>query len=236
MVKLAVILCGGMGSRLKEYTNNLPKPMMPCSDIPFLWYVMDHLSRQNLTNFLLLTGYLSEKIKSFFGNGKKWSWNIEYSDGPVEWDTGRRLWEVKDNVPDNFLILYSDNFSLVNINNINLNDDDHSPLSLVLSKKENGNIEISDDNVIVNYDNTRSSINLNYVEIGYMLANKNIYNYFKDPDCNFSDVIKEIVERNNISAYLQNDNYYSISDRRRWLIAEKYLKPKKIILIDRDGN
>ena len=93
--KQAVILCGGLGSRLRPYTLSNPKPMILCNEKPFIWYLMNQMSEKGISNFILLTGYLSQKIKDYFGNGDSFGWRIEYSSGPLEWDTGRRLCEAK---------------------------------------------------------------------------------------------------------------------------------------------
>ncbi len=83
----AVVLCGGLGTRLKPYTNNIPKPMVSCNGKPFLWYLLHQLWEQGISNFILLTGYRAEQIKEYFNNGSEWKWNIQYSQGPQEWDT-----------------------------------------------------------------------------------------------------------------------------------------------------
>ena len=51
-----------------------------------------------------------EIIEDYFKNGSEWEWNINYSQGPVEWETARRLWEARDLLHERFMLLYSDNF------------------------------------------------------------------------------------------------------------------------------
>ena len=66
----AVILCGGLGTRLRPITNTIPKPMVMINKKPFLWFLMDKLSSppNNIKRFLLLTGYLQEHIIDFFND------------------------------------------------------------------------------------------------------------------------------------------------------------------------
>ena len=109
-IQQAVFLCGGLGTRLRPITNKIPKPVVEINKIPFLWYLLDRVSDNGIKRFLLLTGYLGSEIKNYFGDGKKFNWFIDYSHGPSDWDTGRRLWEAKDKLEDNFLLSYSDNF------------------------------------------------------------------------------------------------------------------------------
>ena len=111
----AVLLCGGLGTRLRPLTDNLPKPMVIVNERPFLHHLLEQLAQQGITRFLLLTGYLSEKISNYFEDGSRYGWSIEYSVGPTEWDTGRRFWEARAKFDNQFLLLYSDNFVQFNL-------------------------------------------------------------------------------------------------------------------------
>ena len=72
-VEQAVILCGGLGTRLRPYTNHMPKPLILCNGKPFLWHLLHQLHEQGIKRFVLLTGYLVEKIENYFGYGSYWS-------------------------------------------------------------------------------------------------------------------------------------------------------------------
>jgi glucose-1-phosphate cytidylyltransferase len=61
-----VILCGGMGTRLSEYTEVRPKPMVEISGHPILWHIMKHYSRYGFHEFILALGYKGEQIKRYF--------------------------------------------------------------------------------------------------------------------------------------------------------------------------
>jgi len=235
--KQAVILCGGIGSRLRPYTYKTPKPMIMCNGKPFLWYLLTQLHEQGVKNFILLTGYLSEHIVKYFNDGSDWGWNIQYSDGPVGWDTGKRIWKARKKINNKFLLLYSDNFSIFPFDKVfSIHENNNSLLTFVSSEKSPGNIELNNSNIVQKYDNNRSDKNLNYVEIGYMIVEKKmVLNFFKTPNCSFSEVLQRISSRGKVCSWVQKDAYYSISDPERWKICEKYLKPKKILLIDRDG-
>ena len=75
-----------------------------------------------------------------------------------------------------------------------------------------------------------------YVEIGYMIIKKkNLFKEFKNKNCNLSEPLRSLSKKNQVSAFETIDYYYSISDKKRLKLTEKYLSEKKIILIDRDG-
>jgi histidinol-phosphate phosphatase family protein len=235
--KQVVILCGGLGTRLLPYTENLPKPMVSCNSRPFLHYLLNQMSSQGLKNFVLLTGYLGESIKNYFGDGTEWGWSIQYSNGPIEWDTGKRIWEAKPKLDDCFMLLYSDNFTQFSLEKVfNLHQKNQTALTFVVSPKSPGNVSLDDSNFVKSYNNKRSESSLDFVEIGYMIIEKNrLFNYYLHSECSFSSILEEMVQSNEVSAWVQNDNYHSISDPKRWRDTEQYLASKKIILIDRDG-
>ena len=236
----AVIFCGGLGTRLRPLTDSLPKPMAPILDKPFLEYLLEQLSDQGIKRFVLLTGYLGNLIQDYFGNGHSWGWEIKYSHKPVEWDTGQRLWEVRKQLDKSFLLLYSDNFVQFNLKKlIDLHQKEHVALSLLLAPKPKGNIRVSSTGRVEAYVKNRIGERLDFVEIGYMIVESDfIFALYKDipkmPEISFTSILELLVDRNQIAG-LVLDSYHSVSDMDRLTLMREYLKPKKIILIDRDG-
>ena len=235
--KQAVILCGGRGTRLRPYTDHMPKPMVSCNEKPFLWYLLQQMSDQGIREFVLLTGYLGGNIESYFGDGGSWGWDIQYSEGPVDWDTGKRVWEAREKLDELFLLLYSDNFVPFPLDKVYaLHKHNQKPLTFMVASKTPGNISLDKFGIVQQYDNKRFGLGLNYVEIGYMIVEKNqTLSFFDTPECSFSSILQKMADKHQISAWVQHDSYHSISDPKRWQKAQQYLKPKKIILIDRDG-
>jgi len=232
----AVILCGGLGTRLRPYTDHLPKPMIPCNGKPFLEYLLEQLAEKGIRRFLLLTGYLGEQIQQYFGNGTQQGWEIDYSHGPAEWDTGRRLWEAQDQMDARYLLLYSDNFVPFPLEKILLQHERHGlPLTFMVSPKNPGNLVLDEEGIVQRYDNQRGE-DRPYVEIGYMVVERDrVLTWLPKPDCSFSEALRDMGSQQQISAWVQLDAYHSISDPDRWKAAERYLQPKKILLLDRDG-
>jgi len=232
----AVILCGGLGTRLRPYTDHLPKPMIPCNGKPFLEYLLEQLAEKGIRRFLLLTGYLGEQIQQYFGNGTQQGWGIDYSHGPAEWDTGRRLWEAQDQMDARYLLLYSDNFVPFPLEKVLLQHERHGlPLTFMVSPKSPGNLVLDEEGIVQHYDNQRGE-DRPYVEIGYMVVERDrVLPWLPKPDCSFSQVLRDMGSQQQISAWVQLDAYHSISDPDRWKAAERYLQPKKILLLDRDG-
>jgi NDP-sugar pyrophosphorylase family protein len=77
-MKRAVILAGGVGSRLRPYTTVLPKPLMPVGDRPVLDIIIRQLRRDGFERITIATGYLAELIEVFFGDGSAYDIRIDY--------------------------------------------------------------------------------------------------------------------------------------------------------------
>src|SRR3989344_4400590 len=84
MIKItqAVILAGGEGKRLRPFTLNSPKPMVPVNGKPFLEHLINLLKENGIKEVIILTGYLGEKIENYFGDGSKLDIKIKYSRTP----------------------------------------------------------------------------------------------------------------------------------------------------------
>ncbi len=237
-IQQAVILCGGQGKRLMPYTKYIPKPMVSIDNRPFLEFILENLSSKGIKKYLVLSGYLGDKIKDYFGSGEKWNIDIQYSHGPTEWDTAKRLWESRDLLDENFLFLYSDNY--INLNLRQLEEHHfHSGKSLTLSlaKKKNGNIAVNESSEITKYDLNRSDPSMELVEIGFMIANKaKTIGYYDNKNSSFSKIIHQMVLNNEVSGFKYHNAYYSVSDPERLKITKEYLLKDKILFLDRDGT
>ena len=75
-VKKAVILAGGKGTRMRPFTYEMPKPLIPVQDRPLVQYILDLLGKYNIRDVIFSIGYLGDKVKEHFGDGKKFGFNI----------------------------------------------------------------------------------------------------------------------------------------------------------------
>ena len=239
--KQAVIFCGGLGTRLKPFTDKSPKPMVPINGVPFLEHLLKQVASNGIQRFVLLTGYLGDQIRHYFEDGSRWGWNIECSEGPVKWDTGRRLWEARQKLDGQFLLLYSDNFVQFSLDSLmEVHKSHQCSLSLLLAPKERGNIRLSSEGKVEAYDKTRLGHGLDCVDVGYMAVERDpilslLSSLKNHPDTSFSEVLQKLAEVRQIAGLIVKDSYHSISDPQRLKLMREYLAPKKILLIDRDG-
>src|SRR5215831_11173859 len=103
MSKRAIVLAGGVGTRLRPYTVVLPKPLMPIGDYPILEVVVRQLVRAGFDRITMAVNHQAELIKAFFGDGSRWGAAIDYSleDRPL--GTMGPLKLIGD-LPDHFLV------------------------------------------------------------------------------------------------------------------------------------
>ena len=92
--------------------------MVDVNGKPFLEHLLIQLKEWN-KKVLLLVGYRSEVIKKYFGDGKKLNLKISYSFLPKEYGTGSRIFKAKNILDKKFILLYSDNYSSLNISKLN---------------------------------------------------------------------------------------------------------------------
>ena len=114
----AIILAGGLGTRLLPYTKTLPKPMLPLDNKPILEYLIEWVKRNGITEIVLCVSYLRKKIESYFGDGKKFGVKIEYAISNKPLATAGQLKTAEKFIDGTFICLYGDsiyNFSLRNM-------------------------------------------------------------------------------------------------------------------------
>jgi mannose-1-phosphate guanylyltransferase len=114
----AVILAGGLGTRLQPYTNSLPKPMLPLGEKPILEHLIEWIKKNGVKEIVLCVSYLRKKIEDYFGDGKKFGVKIEYAISKKPLATAGQLKTAEKFIDDTFVCLYGDsiyNFSLKNM-------------------------------------------------------------------------------------------------------------------------
>jgi glucose-1-phosphate cytidylyltransferase len=137
-----VLFCGGLGTRIREYSENIPKPMIPVGAQPILWHVMKYYSAYGHRDFVCCLGFKANVIKEFFLNYRPQAtadftvsnygaaiepigepaedWRVTLIDTGIWRNIGERLWAVRDYVKDEemFLANYSDGLTDANLDDM----------------------------------------------------------------------------------------------------------------------
>ena len=235
-IKQAVILAGGKGERLRPITNTVPKPMALVNGIPFLDYLIGSLIEVGIKKILILVGYKSEVIISRYNNANI---DISFSYSDEKAQTGKRIIDAYDKLDSNFLLLYGDNYWPIDLQSMmELYILTKAEVTTTVFRNKYGtgeyglenNIEVLENFLVKRYDKSRKSNNLNGVDIGYFIINKNIFNELKSNN-NLSfenDILPNVIKRNTLYAYLTDDQYYFITNIETLKNFEKYVINNKI--------
>ena len=236
MIDQAVIFCGGYGKRLLPITNKIPKPMALVNKKPFLYHLIKQCKSNGINNFLLLCGYKKEQILKYFGNGSKFGVKIKYHFNSPEVQTLKRLIDAKKLIKKEFLLLYSDNYSDLNIHQLKKKYDSlRSSFLITICKKKYGNILIDKKNEKITKYFFEKKLKSNFVEIGYMIIKKNILpQKIFDKEISFNDFINKQNIKKKVNYFINESGYLSISDNKRYKVTKNFFKDD-IILVDRDG-
>ena len=236
----AVILAGGLGTRLKPFTNKIPKPMIKINGKPFIDYLLNYLASEKIKNVIILSGYKSEIIESHVGNGSKFGLKVIFSKLDSNAQTSERIFNCIDILNNEFLLMYCDNFIPLDLNAMKENFYNHGKSAQITVYKNKylmskNNILFKDNNLL-KYDKSRTESNLNGVNVGFMILKKNIVSLLKNKIQDFETALfPELIKNNQINCFLTNHKYYSIGSLDRLPITEKYFNNDKYIFLDRDG-
>lgn len=241
-VKQAVILAGGMGTRMKPFTDTNPKPMYPIEGKPFIEYLVRQVKSFGIDKIVMLLGYLPERITDYLGDGSDYGVEIVYDITPVEYDTGARILHAKDLIEDAFLLMYCDNYCPIQFEKL-LNDFNKNNALIQVSVYSNkdlytkSNMKIATDGLVEVYDKKRITENLQGVDIGYALIDKKVLELMPPINDNFEKhVYPQLVEQKVMYATVTEHRYYSVGSFERIELTKQFFAPQKYIFLDRDGT
>ena len=106
----AVIIAGGKGTRLKEVSGNLPKPMVPVLGKPLLQYLIEQCVEYGISNIKLLVSHRKEVIEDYFGDGNQYGATIQYHVEDIPRGTAGALMDAMPELEKQFLVIYGDTF------------------------------------------------------------------------------------------------------------------------------
>jgi len=181
----AIILAGGLGTRISEETNDKPKPMVKIGPFTLIEHIMNIYSKSGITEFIIATGYLHEVIEKYFQAYTKYIVTPFYTGKDTQ--TGGRIKRVFSEFSDEtFCVTYGDGLSNVNIANsidFHYKHDCLATVTAVQPIARFGRLDILNDSVIKFGEKIQS--NEGWINGGFFILNRNVEKYISGDDVPF---------------------------------------------------
>jgi len=201
----AVILAGGLGTRISEETSTKPKPMIEIGGLPIIWHIMKTYAHYGITDFIICCGYKGYIIKDYFSNyllhtsdvsfnlksgkdkyyeTKAEPWNVTCVDTGDETMTGGRIEKIKKYLNDDetFCLTYGDGLSNINISDLIEYHKKHKCLATVaatIAPQRFGALFLDNDN-LVNKFIEKPKTAKDYVNGGFFVLSKKVIDLIKN--------------------------------------------------------
>ena len=231
-----VILAGGFGTRLSEYTDTIPKPMVPIGKIPIIHHIMNLYSSYGHNEFYIALGYKGEVIKDYF-NQKIKNWKINLIDTGSSTLTGGRVKRLKNYLGDEtFFLTYGDGLSDININSLLEFHKSHGKtitISAVRPPARFGSL-ILDGSKVIKFKE-KVHLENNWINGGFFVVEPNFLNYIEgDNTVLEQEPLEKIVVENNIRAYKHNGFWQCMDHKTDKDLLEKIFNEKKAPWVRQD--
>lgn len=231
-----VLFCGGLGLRLRDYSDRIPKPMAPLGYRPILWHVMKYFAHFGHRDFILCLGYRGDLIKQYFldysectsndfelSNGGKTvtlfnrdieDWHITFAETGTRANIGERLLAVQKYLGNDeaFLANYSDGLTNMDLNKYLDYARGKDKVATFLSVKPNLSYHITRADrtgVVTAIDELgNSGIRIN---AGYFLLKRDIFSYFRPGEELVMEPFQRLIEEKQLCAY-EYDGFFAAMD------------------------
>ena len=241
-----IILCGGMGTRLKEETEFKPKPMVEIGGKPILWHIMKIYNHYGYKDFILALGYKSSfikdyflrqkyythdfllkpaegKITSFFDNGvEKDNFNIIFAETGLETPHGERVLKLKNHIQeDMFMATYGDGLADIDINKLIEFHKSHGKIGTITGIhpiSRWGLIKTDSSNIITGF--AQKPQLYDYANGGFMIFNKEFFNFLKPGDM-IEDALDRLIPQKQLALYKHESFWYGMDTYRDFLFLNE---------------
>ena len=231
-----VLFCGGLGTRLREYSETIPKPLVDVGNRPILWNVMKYYAHFGHKEFILCLGYGANMIKNYFLNynecdsnnfvfeqgGKKIEifnrdisdWKITFVDTGIHSNLGERLLQVKDYIGDDeyFLANYSDGLSDLPLPTFldNFYSKEAIASFLLVKPSQSFHSAVLDENGMIEEIRHVSETDFR-INGGFMAFRKDIFDYMRDGEELVEKPFRRLIEKKKLVGY-KYDGFWAAID------------------------
>ena len=221
-----VILAGGFGTRISEYTKTIPKPMIKINNKPLILLIMEHYAKYGFKDFYIAIGYKGEIIKKYFKHKKSLGWNINLIETGQKTMTGGRLKRLKKYLKETFLLTYGDGVSNVNLKKLikfhKLNNKILT-LTAVRPPARFGAIKLKGNKV--SYFKEKSKTDSGWINGGFFVVEPEIFKYLKGDNTFLErEPMENISKKKQLVAFKHYNFWQCVDTVRDKEILERKLK------------
>ena len=225
-----VILAGGFGTRLSEYTKTIPKPMIKIRGEPMLLHIMKLYAKYGFKDFYIALGYKGKIIKKFF-NKQYYDWNISLIETGRNTMTGGRLKRLKKYIgKETFMMTYGDGLSNVNLRKLlqfHKKNKKLVTLTAVRPPARFGVIKFKNHHVT--YFKEKSKLDEGWINGGFFVMEPEFLKFIKNDKTYLErEPLEEVTKKKQLVAYKHKDFWQCMDTKRDKDKLEKILVSKKI--------
>jgi len=212
----AVILAGGLGTRLRPLTETLPKALVPVAERPFIEYQIEQFRRHGVTDLIVCVGYLGHLIEEHLGDGRRFDVSIRYGyerDGLL--GTAGAVKNVEPLLDDEFFVQYGDSYLLVDYRDVIAYFRRHdAPGLMVVYRNHNrwdrSNVVLDGDRVRA-YDKIRRLPGMVYIDFGVSVFRREVFaDVQAGVPTDLAGVYPPLIERGQLVAYETYERFYEV--------------------------
>ena len=224
-----VLLAGGFGTRLSEYTKTIPKPMIYIGDKPMLLHIMKLYAKYGFKDFYIALGYKGKIIKKFFSK-KFFDWNINLIETGRNTMTGGRLKRLKKYIGnETFMMTYGDGLSSVNLKKLlkfHKKNKKLVTLTAVRPPARFGVIKLKGKHV--SYFKEKSKLDEGWINGGFFVMEPEFLKYIKNDNTYLErEPLEAVTKKRQLTAYKHNGFWQCVDTKRDIDKLNKILSTKK---------
>ena len=226
----AVILAGGKGTRLAEYTNKIPKPMVKINGRPIITFIIDHYLKFGVSEILVAGGYKFKLLKKYFDRNKKNYPCVKVINTGMNTLTGKRIFKLKKYLKKEtfFFMTYGDGVSDIDITKLLSNHKKNKKICTLTAVRPPARFgELKIRGTKVNAFNEKPQLNQGWINGGFFVFNNKIFNFLSDKNEMFErEPIQKLLKKKNINAYKHKSFWMCMDTLRDKILLDKIIKKK----------
>ena len=226
----AVILCGGLGTRISQETYNKPKPMIKIGRIPILEHIINFYIKQNVNEVILLLGYKGKIIRNYFDK-KRFKSKIKFIDTGLNTLTGERLLRAKKQLikEERFMVTYGDGLCNVNLKRLLNFHYKHKKIATVTAVRPParfGEIYIKKKNMVKKFVE-KPQISSGWINGGFFIFNKDVFKYLSKKQMLEREPLTKLAKTKNLFAYKHHGFWQCMDTKRDHDLLKNMIKKNK---------